>query len=311
MVSSTLLEELRHEYLCAVQQAVRQEAEAAQIVGDLVAAGIEVTLLKGADLRLRVYRDAAARTMIDLDLLVNPHHLARTRAVLENLGYTVIDSHIDQRSGFRKRFAPADFYKPPPGLTLKVDLHWGLWHEYSFYGLPLGPVQAQAHEALFQGVPVKVLIPEHLLIHLGLHAYWDGVMLRQLVDLALAAARLPVDWSRFQADASRWLCQAPMYQILNMVHHLSPEVVPSSVLAGLAGHQDPWPEKLVHTKALGPFTYYFATLYRRPLGDWPAFLAAKLWPDRKYLLAQFGSASRGRYLWQFVRKFNAPEPEVD
>jgi hypothetical protein len=310
-VSDLVLEKLRHEYLCAVQQAVMQEAEAARVVGELATAGLEVTLLKGADLRLRVYPDPATRPMTDLDLLVAPHDLARTRAVLESLGYCVIKAHVAQRSGFRERFAPADIYEPPPDLTLKVDLHWGLWHQYSFYGLPLAPIQAQALPAHFQGVPVKVLAPEHLLMHLSLHAYWDFVLIRQLVDLALTAATLPVEWSRLQAEASRWGCQAPVFQVLSLVRQLSPEVVPAAVLAGLAGHQDPWAEKLVHTETPSPLTYYFATLYRLPLGDWLPFLLAKLWPDREYLLANFGSDSRGHYLWQFVRKFKARGPEVD
>ncbi len=302
-VSRPVLEKLRHEYLCALQQVVTQEAEAAQVVGELATAGLEVTLLKGADLRLRVYPDPATRPMTDLDLLVAPHNLARTRVVLESLGYRVIEAHVAQRSGFRERFAPADIYEPPPGLTLKVDLHWGLWHQYSFYGLPPAPIQAQALRAQLQEVPVKVLSPEHLLIHLCLHAYWDFVLVRQLVDIALTAATLPVDWSRLQVEASRWGCQAPLYQVLSLVQRLSPEVVPTVVLANLAGHQDPWAEKLIHTETPGPLTYYFATLYRQPLGDWLPFLFAKLWPDREYLLAKFGSASRGRYLWQFVRKF--------
>ncbi len=310
-VSTPVVEKLRHDYLCAVQHVVTQEAEAVQIISELAKAGLEVTLLKGADLRLRVYPDPATRPMTDLDLLVDPHDLVRARAVLESLGYRVIEAHVSQRPGFRERFAPADIYEPQPDLSLKVDLHWGLWHEYSFYGLPLAPLQAQALPAHFQRVPVKVLAPEHLLMHLCLHAYWDFVLVRQLVDLALTAATLPVDWSRLQADASRWGCQAPVYQVLSLVQQLSPQVIPAAVLAGLAGHQDPWAEKLVHTETPSPLTYYFATLYRLPLGDWLPFLFAKLWPDREYLLANFGSASRGHYLWQFVRKFKAREPEVD
>jgi hypothetical protein len=302
-VPPTLLEKLRNSYLCAVQQVVIQEAEAAQVVGGLAAAGIKVTLLKGADLRLRVYPDPATRPMIDLDLLVDRHDLARTRTVLQGLGYSTIEAHTNQRAGFRERFAPADIYEPPHGHVLKVDIHWGLWNEYSFYGLPLAPIKARAQDVSFQGVTVKVLAPEHLLIHLCLHAYWDGIMLRQLVDLILTAALLPMDWTRFQADASRWHCQAPLYQILSLTHQLSPEAVSSSAFAGLVGHRHSLAEKLVNTGALGPFTYYFSSLSRHPLHDWPDFLRAKLWPERGYLVAKFGSFSRGRYLGHFVRKF--------
>ncbi len=229
--------------------------------------------------------------------------LARARAVLASRHYRVIASHTHQHPGFREDFAPADIYEPPAGLTLKIDLHWGLWNEFSVYGLPLEPVLARARPASFQGLPVKVLAPEHLLMHLCLHAYWDDIMLRQLVDIVLTASRLPVDWARFQADASRWGLQVPLHQVLRLARQVAPAAIPAFALIGIAGRRPAYLEKLIKTKALGPLTYYLATMKRQPVGRWPAFLGAKFWPDREYLVNKFGSASRLRYLRQFIRKF--------
>ncbi len=276
----------------------------ALVLEGLADAGVEAVLLKGADLRLRVYEDPAARPMTDLDLLVHPRDLAPARAALASRHYRVIAAHTRQHPSFREDFAPADIYEPPLDLTLKVDLHWGLWNEFSVYGLPLEPVLAQARPASFQALPVKVLAPEHLLMHLCLHAYWDGVMLRQLADIILTASRLPVDWGRFQADASRWGLQVPLGQVLSLARQAAPAAIPAFAVTGLAGRRPAFLEKLIKTRVLGPLTYYLASLYRQPVAQWPAFLAAKLWPDRNYLVAKFGSASRLGYLRQFIRKFH-------
>jgi len=79
--------------------------------------------------------------------------------------------------------------------------------------------------------------------------------------------------------------------------------IPAFALIGIAGRRPAYLEKLIKTKALGPLTYYLATMKRQPVGRWPAFLGAKFWPDREYLVNKFGSASRLRYLRQFIRKF--------
>ncbi|MFZ2087954.1 MAG: nucleotidyltransferase family protein [Desulfobaccales bacterium] len=299
----SLLGKFKHDYLCALQQSVVHEAEALQVIESMVAAGIGVILLKGADLRLRVYNDPAARPMTDLDLLVPPEDVAPARKVLAGLKYRVTLSHTHQRPGFREQFAPADIYEPPPGLTLKVDFHWGLWNEFSVYGLPLTPILDGARPASFRGVPVRVMAPEHLLMHLCLHAYWDGIMLRQLVDIVLTASLLPVSWPRLLDQASRWRGQFPLHQVLSLAQEVSPVAIPASTLDGLAGRRPPLVEKVVKTGALGPLTYYLASLYRQPLTQWPSFFAAKFWPDRDYLAAKFGSPSRLGYLGQFVRKF--------
>jgi hypothetical protein len=54
---------LRNDYLAALQLYLRQKVAARRLLHPLRAAGIEVILLKGADLRLRLYEDPASRPM--------------------------------------------------------------------------------------------------------------------------------------------------------------------------------------------------------------------------------------------------------
>ncbi len=62
--------ELRNAYLLAFQEAASQEAEIPQVLRALGKAGIEALILKGADVRHRLYDDPAVRPMADLDLLI-------------------------------------------------------------------------------------------------------------------------------------------------------------------------------------------------------------------------------------------------
>ena len=60
-----VLAELREAYLLAFQKAAKQEAEIPQVLRALGRAGIEVIILKGADVRHRLYDDPAVRPMAD------------------------------------------------------------------------------------------------------------------------------------------------------------------------------------------------------------------------------------------------------
>jgi hypothetical protein len=298
-----LEEKLRHAYLCAVHLASRQEAEAVRVLGALVAAGVEVVLLKGGDLRFRVYPDPATRPMADLDILVPPEQEGRARAVLEAFGYRCLEP--EPRGGFFERFGHAEGWQPPGGGSLFVDLHREIREGFGYYRLPYAVVQPRLEEVMFQNLTLKVLAPEHLLIHLCLHTYFEFNTWRQLLDLALVCRRLPVDGPRLALDIRAAGVEAPVSRVLELGRGLSPEPWPPPAALGLTGGSPGWPERLVLSGAWGPLTPYVAFFTRYSRRDWLPYLSARLWPDREYLAAKFGSSSRLGFLRQFIRKFGA------
>jgi hypothetical protein len=302
-----VVEKLRHAYLVAVQQAARQDAEALQVLRGLVKAGLEVTLLKGADLRLRVYPDPATRPMADLDILVSPEQAGPARSFLRALGYRPLEA--DPRPGFRERFAHAEGLRPPSGLSLYVDLHWEIREGHGYYRLPYEVVKPLLQEVRLQNLPLKVLAPEHLLLHLCLHTCFEFSGWRQFLDLALASRQLPVDWEQFARAVRACRCQVPVCRVLEVGQGLQPDLVPSPGALGLRGISSGPAERLVATGTWGPLLPYLAFFTHHSWRDWLPFLSAKLWPDRQYLMAKFGSASRGGYLRQFIRKWpDRPTP---
>jgi len=296
-----LLAELRNAYLCSVRQAVVQESEAARVLGSLAGAGLDIVLLKGADLRLRVYPDPAVRPMTDLDLLVPPEQAGRARSLLTGLGYTPLEP--EPRPGFLERFGHALGLQPPPEFSLYVDLHWEIREGLGYYRLPYEVIKPRLQEVLFHGLPLKVLAPEHLLIHLCLHTYWEFSQWRQFLDLALAIRRLPLNRKQFAAAVKACRCEVPVCRVLDLGRSLLPEPSFSPTALGLSDTRPGLAERFVADGTLGPLIPYLAVLSHHPLQDWLPFLAAKLWPQRSYLAAKLGSASRWRYLLKFLRKF--------
>lgn len=293
--------DLRHAYLCAVQQSVVQDEEATQILGSLVRAGLTVILLKGADLRLRVYPDPAARPMTDLDILVPPAEAGRAQSILTSLGYRPMEPN--PRPGFQERFSHAAGLLPPPGLTLQVDLHWEIREGQDYYRLPYQSLKPRLQEVAFHNLTLRVLSPEHLLTHLCLHTYWELTRGSQFLDLALVIQHLPVNWEQFAAGVKACRCQMPVSRVLDWLHPLLPELVPSSIALGFAHFRPGWAERLLLNGRVDPLIPYAAFFTHHPRRDWLPFLRAKVWPDQEFLVAKFGSANRGRYLSQFIRKF--------
>jgi hypothetical protein len=300
-VAPQVRRQLRHDFALALKTSARQDLETGLVLRALAAAGVAVILLKGADLRRRVYEDPASRPMVDLDLLIAPGDKSRAEAVLTDLGYTLSPQCVDPRPGFRERFRRELHFTPPPGLILLLDLHWQLAYGDGFYHLPYLALQEAAVPWECLGVAVRVLSPEHLLLHLALHAWDEFHGALQILDLALVLRLLPLDWPRFLAESSRCRCRALVYPALREVGRLLPGVVPAAVLQELAGYSPNWAETLVLRRRLGYFTRHFAVFYHhRRLQDWRFYVASLLWPQPQYLAAVYGQPDRAVFLRQFL-----------
>jgi hypothetical protein len=306
-VEKAFLAALQHDYYCSIQIGARREPDALQLFQALNAAGVEFILLKGADLGLRVYKDPALRPMCDLDILVNQPQLPQAQQVLGRLGYRLCPASVDPRPGFRELFFYELVFAPSLAGSLPIDLHWEIRAVADFYRLPYADLRRRAISMDCQGVPVLLLSPEHLLIHLCLHMYADlhcnhlsYYNNRQVVDLALVLARVPVHWPTLLKDADRFQCQAPLLLVLSDLSKFFPGAIDSSVLSTLACHRPKLAERLLLTQRLGYVTHYLAAFHHDPWQHWLRYVAAKLWPDRKYLTQTLGNGSRTAYLKQFL-----------
>ncbi len=304
MVSPALCRWLEHDYALALRNSLQQDQEALAVIQALTASGIDLILLKGADLRLRVYMDPTQRPMADLDLLISPSQIWQAKAAMGNLGYRLSPHSLDPRPGYRQRFGHAlDFY-PKEGWYLAVDLHWRILAAGDFYRLSYSSLRPRAVPHDYHGSPVWLLAPEHLLLHLCLRVYNDTFSLFFFIDLALAISKLNLDWSLFLHETTDFHCQYPAYIILRELARLCPRAVPGLVLAELARYQPRWYERVASSYRMRFLTLNFPMLYQHyPPREWAAYYWGKLWPEPAYLAANYGRPDRIAYLQKFLTIF--------
>ena len=298
------LAELRQDYLKHYQGYKLQERETLLLVGVLAAAGVEGILLKGGDIRHRLYDDPVCRPMGDVDILICKRDLDKVRAALAACGYRLVAGDHERGPDFNRRFAWEELYAPLAGIGAMFDIHWEIRKMGAFYRLPYAPLRARAKPMANGWEGLLTLAPEHLLMNLCLNTLEEmeqaGVM--KLVDLDRALSRLPLDWELFLEDAAAFHIQGALFAILKEMADLRPQAVPDWVLARLAAYVPGWIEKQILQRREGSLLWAsLATLGRHlPLKDWPPFLWAKLWPDPSFIRIKYGS--RLAYLRHLLRR---------
>lgn len=211
-------------------------------------AGIAYILIKGPVLSRQVYDSPARRRFFDLDIVVREEQVDATQAALEGLGYRLWGG--DRYLGFApasadglaaatramrrslKRFAHELALVTEEHRLLPIDVHWHL--------LPRGRIRAAAAAQLWEdlqtvtldGIEVRVLPPEAMLLHLAMHC-WDNrpwsFALLHLCDVAWALDRLPIAAERLADLARRWGGSADLGRALYAVEHVLGMPVPAAM----------------------------------------------------------------------------------
>jgi hypothetical protein len=282
-----LLGDLRRDYLAQMRRYQIQESEVRSLVQGLTAAGLEPLVLKGGDVRHRVYDDPATRPMGDLDLLIPPAELGRVRAILETRGFVRVPRDLDRGPDFNARFAWEETYASPQRGALVVDLHWEIRKMGAFYRLPYAALRPRAVVRDLDGASALVLCPEHLLMSLCLNALEEleeaGIL--KILDLHLTLSRLPMDWDLFLHDAAALGVTGPMGWILEKMARLRPGMAPAAVLRQLAAYSPGWCERMILRRTKGSFLAGFlAAMWRYlPVREWPGLVKGKIWPSAAFL----------------------------
>jgi hypothetical protein len=201
-------ERLRETTLSAGARNARALGHAGRLLKDLHAAGIEVAVLKGADLVERVYPDVSLRPMADVDLLVRPGDLRLASALLASKGYVPsAQPPGDEHQGAIDENLHVEPVQRPGGPL--VELHYAIGVPARVGGLEMEGVWARMYRGRVGGAEALVLSPEdlllHLCIHVALHHGFDAKLV-QLLDLPAVVDRLGdrIDWDALDRRARDW-----------------------------------------------------------------------------------------------------------
>jgi hypothetical protein len=132
------------------------------------------------------YRNLALREFADLDLLVRPGDVLRTRDVLLHNGYLLKSVVADNTDAALNRFSDRQIsFAKNDDHEIKLDLHWGVLSEWSSFQLDVGSLFESAIVERHERISFLSLSPEHLLLLLCAHGTkhcWSN--LRLLCDVA-------------------------------------------------------------------------------------------------------------------------------
>ena len=187
--------------------AFRNLALAAELVKVLAALrdrGIQSLAYKGPALGQQLYGDMTLRQFRDLDILVAPEDVLRTRNDLCQLGYQ--EAEPFSASLLRKNIASqCEWQMTGTNSRTLIELHWALFPRYASFDISVTELNQASVAIKIAGEPVRALDLPHLALVLSAHGtkhFW--YRLGWLVDFALVLRDYPDgDAEKLLQDAAR------------------------------------------------------------------------------------------------------------
>ncbi len=191
---AAFLETLRSRYQANARQALWFTGELIRVVSHLESLGIAVLPYKGPILAHALYADVTQRQFGDLDLLVHPADVPRSKAALLDLGYkggiqlTEREERAYLKSGYEYTFDSAH------GRNL-IELKWQILPRFYSVSFDVEAMFNRAASLDMEGYTFRTLCAEDLLLVLCVHAAkhaWS--QLSWLCDIS-QLAKQPLDWN--------------------------------------------------------------------------------------------------------------------
>jgi hypothetical protein len=171
---------------CVARNNLAWVQEWLKVLEALAEAGIPVISFKGPTLGLMAYRNLALREFTDLDLLVQPCDVLKTRGVLVRIGYALDSVVSDDTDAALTRSSNRQIsFANKKEREMMLDLHWGVLPEEFSFQLDVGQLFAFASVERHERISFLSVSPEHLLLLLCAHGTkhcWSN--LRWLCDVA-------------------------------------------------------------------------------------------------------------------------------
>jgi Uncharacterised nucleotidyltransferase len=257
-----------------------------------------------------VYEEPALRPMLDLDVLVPPKSANVAAEALLALGYAWDHSSLTSGPRAVDYASHHHLQRLVRRGRLPVELHHALTRADSRWQIDARKLWRRAQPDSVDGVDVLALAPEHLLLHLIVHAASHGFMIPLLAvqDIALVAERVASSdaWPRFVVAAHDARAGGLAYATLALARALLGASVPESALMLL--EHAPEDEAIVPALArtvLDQFTE-LPSSYERALGERHAWQRASavlrgLVPSPSRLRAELDLSSV-EVAWYYVQR---------
>ncbi|MCD1294895.1 hypothetical protein CUJ83_07780 [Methanocella sp. CWC-04] len=182
---------------------------------------IDLLLLKGPAYARSIYSDTALRASGDIDILVRPENVIRSREIMESLGYACVEKRFEvSKNGYCEEiFCHDDLSRYRP-----VEVHWNL---YTFNmvskNVDVGQLFDNAVNVNSQGLSFKTLCPIDALIHAVNHLVYShghSIRLNWIYDIRLLCEQITGndDWAAVQELSVKCGARLAMEKALTMTH---------------------------------------------------------------------------------------------
>ncbi len=268
--------------------------------------GLACVPLRGVVLGWQLHGNLTLRPTGDVDLLVKRSQFPEIRRILTQRGF----SEVEVRPGFAAEFEyTLEFFKPHP-MPLVVEPHWTIAYPPLTGALEMSAVWGRCIEGRVEGLPLTLLGPEDLLLHLCLHILHHGAAAPLLwfyeLDRIVRAEEHRCKWPVFVEAATSAGLASLVQPVLRQIHTVFQSPIPETVFARLAerGRMEPKRRTLaLVTQALDVNgRERVATLLELP--EWSRkvrYAAGFLFPSPAFLRVQYG-ATGWRLGWVYVRR---------
>lgn len=193
---------LEQQYKKSVLTSLKQAGELARIFTFFNDGNLPVLAIKGPSLGLHLYGNVTSRASSgDLDILVDPLHLAEAEQLLEDAGY-LKEYHgvtlTQKQNEMQLKYNHHHLFLHPNQIA--VELHWRLHEHYSLQ--PFGELWDNHQEVILADCPIPIPESQDYLLYLMFHGSRHGYpQLKWLCDIAELLERDLINWPQFLGQA--------------------------------------------------------------------------------------------------------------
>ncbi len=251
--------------------------------------GIAALPFKGPVLALAAYGNLGLRDYGDLDILVRPRDVLKTKRILIGCGYRLVTQpgrHKEPRFSQRNK----DLIFDSRDGRVRVELHWRLTGRHFDFPLDLNSLWARPETISLAGSVVRTLAPEDLLLYLCMHGSRHGwERLLWICDVAeLLRTHSRMDWELLARKAQR----------LGSRRTLALGLILARDLLGMELPKDVWRKVQVEPDAESLALHLQKSLFQNEEGD----RGISYWHDI-HLRMRERSSDRLRLRWHYLRRY--------
>lgn len=296
-VPEDVISRLRSGYLWTIGENLRRGAELVHVITLLKKNGIEAVPLKGPVASDLIFGDPGLYPSGDLDILVRPADLERTKKLLLGFGY--------KESGM----AEADMLEGSYHIIFEkgrhsLEVHWNLTFRY--FNVPPGFWWEDARAARYQGEEVLTLSPERYLLYAIFRLYSHAFRPLRFLVLVTEIIRKCGEETGQQMllDLSKTCRMERLVRFtLKLSHDLLGCPVPEEVLrSGLRGYH--FLRRLVlsglfhDVKKIHTRMFFFTALQQTPL-DTLKVLLKRVFPSLSEVRLRYRLPLESRMVWLY------------